>query len=1294
MGKLRPRLDSKKNAKRWPKGQSSSSNPETKKHREQAAWMFLKESTGKPGITEEALQKHDAIQGLQPQLEKLGLDETQSETGTENTANTFDTFASNYSNCSNISFNRFLSHFQSNSLLHKEMLAVLSAVTEIIKQNGGNESSTEYFAALMSTLEAVEDDTSVAATLSLLGMGLKTVPRNVLNLQFGAASKIFLNILTEHATSEDFLILRHCIHCVSLLLRAQESLAWSSTSTLQVLAALLTFITHSKPKVRKAAQHGVCAILKGSDIMKNSNAPPYHPAAPLIAKCCIGQLELSSDSGGITNVLHVLTLLKDILHQLPRAQVKAICESLLNLMTLKNVLVTSCCLQTFHGLFVSRPSETTLPVKRNGQIITALYDFQPPATDTQPTLAWLIVMQEAHLNLAHNSLNLCAAILPKLLEKCMELWLSDRSEVISGASHTMKILFQDCVSKMCENEEQMAKYNTTLNQITFMMQTALNYKYLEAWYYILHLIALLFQIAGKSRCSNFVDLLKSLADLRDSFDFTSKADAEYAIGAAIKTMGPETVLTIIPLNEKDNTINLRRSWLLPLLKDCITTASLKFFTETLLPLSAVCEKRANDPIGGKTHELLVSQIWAILPSICQNAVDVKDHFANIAKLLGKTFNEQKDLRLSIMSALRKLITKAVEDDKKEDIAELARFAKNYLPLFLNLYTTKPNGSDEEGQRRAAFDTIKVYLTITNNELINELFDRALSRLQEPNANDFFKESVHDVIRLLVEYTDTRRLKTLYDICTQTIKKSSNTKEQKKAYRFFEEMCGSERELCKAFVSQHRREIQTLLISSVTEVGKPSRGARLRCLMHLVKIHPQLEETKFLEAIVPEAVVYLKDINSKCRTSAYQLLNSIAEKFLSNEKHLKNYISMLMVGLGGVFKYCAASLLALASVTYHFNGSLGVDTVKEIFEHACRLVTSPTREVTEAALSYIKVYITVMPSPIVASTLMRLTEALCGMSDDCHRHFRQTVRIILVKLLRKYGMETLSSMISLSNTMLHKRLKNINKLEEAKKKNKQIKKMQQEKDDDDEEFNAKRRPKSIEEILADSEDEFEGTENEEPKKNKRTSRKEAWIQENEEIVDLVDPAAARNISTTQPRVFNSNKSVVTSKDRGFKTAPDGRLIITEDNEKDDEAEVKRKKKTPFLHSDTEDDYEDDDDIKSTIALHASNRKRKLSENSDNISVYSSATSKYKAGGSGIHRTLKKGKTEKVPGLEYKAPKAGGDVKKKGKPDPYAYVPLSRSVLNKRKKKKNATKFNNIIKGAKKGAQAKVKDRKQK
>lgn len=61
-------------------------------------------------------------------------------------------------------------------------------------------------------------------------------------------------------------------------------------------------------------------IILGSDIMKSENPPQYHPATPYIAKFCIGQLDSKSD--GITNVLHVLTLLKDIFHHLPKIHVK------------------------------------------------------------------------------------------------------------------------------------------------------------------------------------------------------------------------------------------------------------------------------------------------------------------------------------------------------------------------------------------------------------------------------------------------------------------------------------------------------------------------------------------------------------------------------------------------------------------------------------------------------------------------------------------------------------------------------------------------------------------------------------------------------------------------------------------------------------------------------------------------------------------------------------------------------------------------------------------------------------
>ena len=69
-------------------------------------------------------------------------------------------------------------------------------------------------------------------------------------------------------------------------------------------------------------------------------------------------------------------------------------------MTLNDTVVTSCCFQTFYRLFISKPNEAVLPSQLNAQIIHALYDYQPAPGDTQPTLAWLTVMQEAYSNLA------------------------------------------------------------------------------------------------------------------------------------------------------------------------------------------------------------------------------------------------------------------------------------------------------------------------------------------------------------------------------------------------------------------------------------------------------------------------------------------------------------------------------------------------------------------------------------------------------------------------------------------------------------------------------------------------------------------------------------------------------------------------------------------------------------------------------------------------------------------------------------------------------------------------------
>lgn len=44
---------------------------------------------------------------------------------------------------------RLLNGFRSDSALHKEMLAILAAITELLKDKDGKQTSTEYYLALV-----------------------------------------------------------------------------------------------------------------------------------------------------------------------------------------------------------------------------------------------------------------------------------------------------------------------------------------------------------------------------------------------------------------------------------------------------------------------------------------------------------------------------------------------------------------------------------------------------------------------------------------------------------------------------------------------------------------------------------------------------------------------------------------------------------------------------------------------------------------------------------------------------------------------------------------------------------------------------------------------------------------------------------------------------------------------------------------------------------------------------------------------------------------------------------------
>uniref|UniRef100_A0A8D0TYJ0 RRP12 HEAT domain-containing protein n=1 Tax=Sus scrofa TaxID=9823 RepID=A0A8D0TYJ0_PIG len=1109
-GKLRSGVSAK--LKRWKKGHSSESNPAICRHRQAARSRFFSPPSGKSNLTVDAVKLHNEMQSGSLRLGKSEAPETvmeEEEVAPALTERSSGTFLSGLSDCTNVTFSKVQRFWESNSAAHKEICAVLAAVTEVIRSQGGKETETEYFAAL----------------------------------------------------------------------------------------------------VRKAAQHGVCSVLKGSEIMFGEKAPAHHPAAISTAKFCIQEIEKSGGSKEATTLLHMLTLLKDLLPCFPEGLVKSCSETLLRVMTLNHVLVSACAMQAFHSLFHAKPSPGTLPAELNAQIIKALYDYVPSENDLQPLLAWLKVMEKAHINLVR------------------------------------------------------------------AVEEGLTYKFHAAWSSVLQLLCVFFEACGRQAHPVMRKCLQSLCDLRLSPHFPHTAALDHAVGAAVATMGPQVVLEAVPLeiDGSEETLDFPRSWLLPVIRDHVRETRLGFFTTYFLPLATTLKNKALDlaqagsTVESKIYDTLQWQIWTLLPGFCTRPTDVATSFKGLARTLGTAISERPDLRVTVCQALRTLITKGCEAEA--DRAEVSRFAKNFLPILFNLYGQPVAAGDTPAPRRAVLETIKTYLTITEAQLVNGFLEKASEKVLDPASSDFTRLSVLDLVVALAPHADEAAISKLYSTIRPYLESKSHGI-QKKAYRVLEEVCASPQGPGARFVQNHLDELKKTLLDSLRSTSSPAKRPRLKCLIHIVK-KLSAEHEEFISALVPEVILCTKEVSVGARKNAFVLLVEMGHAFLrfgpSQEEALQRYLVLIYPGLVGAVTMVSCSILALTHLLFEFKGLMGTSTVEQLLENVCLLLASRTRDVVKSALGFIKVAVVVMDVVHLAKHVQLVMGAIGKLSDDMRRHFRMKLRNLFTKFIRKFGFELVKKLLP---EEYHKVLVNIRKAEARAKKHRALNQAAVEEEEEEEEP-VQGKGDSIEEILADSEDEDDEEERARSKEQRRLTRQrsQAWLKEGggDEPLNFLDPKVAQRVLATQPGPGRGQK-----KDHGFKVSADGRLIIREE-EDDDTAKAEEEEGAKGEDEEMADLMED-------MGVRRKKHQKLKQQEADDEEL--EMPPQYQAGGSGIHRPVAKKTT---PGAEYKAKKAKGDVKKKGRLDPYAYIPLNRTKLNRRKKVKLQGQFKGLVRAAQRGSQ---------
>uniref|UniRef100_A0A1B0D7S8 Uncharacterized protein n=1 Tax=Phlebotomus papatasi TaxID=29031 RepID=A0A1B0D7S8_PHLPP len=1095
------------------------------------------------------------------------------------------------------------------------MLAVLAAITEVLNDHKGTQSSTEYFVALLEVLGNVKDDNHTAAALSLLSMGIKSVPQAVLRKKFSETGELLFNIMQEFMEKENQSVWRNVIGCMCVLLRNQEYALWTLSSTIKYFESVLGFTIHSRAKIRKAAQHGITSIMMGSCFMVLNEETPekvirVHPGSGIVRKFCVMQFKTEKVANSQTIVLHTLGLLQGIIGVFKEEDVKAICENILSIMTASNILLRTTCFQTLHALFASKSEN--VGAQLTGKLISAIYEYRPDRLDVPCLVLWTFAHQ------IYGSLQKVIKFIGRVLTE-------------SPFGHVAKQVF-------------------VILKVTF-------------------------EVCGRYFGDTLQDIVATVGRLYDT-ESSVRVQIEHCLVTAIETMGPERVLRAIPLTEENGVVSLNRSWILPLLRESIRHARLSFFTNHILSLADQCrnkwrkyEEEKNTPVA-HTYELLCCQLWGLFPGFCRQPVD-PENFQNVARTLGNVLSNNPELRSPVLDGIKELCTNPTDSCKKE----LERFAKNFMPIFFNIYTTKPSTTYEAEQRELALEVIKAYLELTPNPVRIQLFDTALGQLNGNPPGKFTAESLFALVRVLALYMDEEKLSELYDkyVCPVLEKKRKNPmvvkeedrfgQQQKKTYKFLESILRSENLGCKNFVTKRKTDIRSLLLSTFTKTSAQCQGFRLTCLAVMFGHAKKLtSESMLVKKTIPELILAYGSFHGTKETVADELLKIIADLHEKDSK-LNDLIDSLSAGLAGDQVLITNTILVLKFLFQHYAGSLRVTTIEFVLQQVLTYVTGKQRSIVAACVGFLLVFVRVLPVPLVANHLPVLLKNLSTMVPDTKRYCRKQLGFLYRRLCRRFTAEAIIKLVPGNDEITHKRLKNIKK-EQARKKRQEQDKNNQKEDTDEEEENEilEKKIDTIDDVLADSDSDFDEDEVEEKPQRKSKKTKDAFIKEDADtIVDLADVNAIGKITTSRPE----KESVLVKKqkdpNRGFKLATDGRLVIeepkrgqAEEEESEEEAEMEtdRPSKKNRLMDDSSSDEEPDPTPKS--------RKRKAE---DALSAMSGQTG-YRPGGIGIHRALsaysgKSGKSSASRvskastkasgatfGQEYKAKKGRGDVKKKG------------------------------------------------
>jgi len=610
----------------------------------------------------------------------------------------------------------------------------------------------------------------------------------------------------------------------------------------------------------------------------------------------------------------------------PSKSLDSLCEVLFTVAKSKSEFLTMSAFDVFEAIFeglAKDASSVKLP-----RLLEAVTELQPSSKDTQLLPPWIAIISRGYDVSAQMSPIETFRKLPDAFKMISKLFTSTSYNIRVSAAECLISFCVNCIpaSVLLDSEDRDEMVFRDLSKI---VEKLLNVKYHSAWMETFTVLGATLEAFRWRSVPLLNKAVTTVGELRSDESFSSKQQADEVLSKAIRAMGPEAVLQLLPLNlVKPGPGKPGRAWMLPLIRDSVSNTDLAHFKTEFLPLSEMLFQRVLDQTGKaktmetKIFETLVQQVWASLPGYCDRCLDITkvcSFLSNpltmltktqaldqgFAELLSNVLYQQPDMRINICKALQILVdsTKATalitgpEDlvaqgriskaDAQMSLQHIAAIAPNLLAVLFNIYCeTNPQ---YRGPILACIDS---YLSIIPPQEISDTFARVAKLLDDSVKESAGKKApvlkqgqkdttppptshaLMDIVVAMAVYLPREGFPSLFQMASAIISQQHDAQLQKKAYKLIPRLALSE--IGKLALNERSADLQQMILATAENAMISARRDRLNAMSTIVDFLPS-QDLYFVPSLLPEVILATKEANERARTSAFDLLVQLGEK---------------------------------------------------------------------------------------------------------------------------------------------------------------------------------------------------------------------------------------------------------------------------------------------------------------------------------------------------------------------------------------------------------------------------------